>query len=290
MAHCNIEKNQCNLTHGTVIWSSSPTTSICRYVKATEGVAYVTPTHIVLNNIQSAFTYKNVTFSHSQLNTWCLNNSAIPMDNGVFIVLPEIKDHSPQSLFSQHPEIAESINPKQQNLNPSQKREHELPIDKPDKNPEAHLSLPLLYKLIHKMQKRSLHNQDPSHTPTTDMSTHSIKSIAQINPTTAARILLNREDYFRFVCRRRTNGLQMQKKLWLMKLFLTIKSKELVIFLHLSDLENSSTLSNQALVILLKPAHKQTVDIYHLAFTMMETISTNHLRVTPSDQYSIKST
>ncbi|KAK6010867.1 hypothetical protein OSTOST_24066, partial [Ostertagia ostertagi] len=188
MAHCNITKSQCNLTHGTVIWTPPPTTSICRYVKATEGVAYVTPTHIVLNNIQSAFTYKNVTFSHSQLNAWCLNNSAIPMDNGVFIVLPEIEDYHPIILFSQYPEVVDGINRKHfynsQLLNlvttvpqptqnqygtddtllktakssaQSQNDQYKLPTDEPAIK-EPHFTVPLIYRLIRNMNKRSVDN------------------------------------------------------------------------------------------------------------------------------------
>ncbi|KAK6026074.1 hypothetical protein OSTOST_08009, partial [Ostertagia ostertagi] len=119
MAHCNIGKNQCILSHGTVLWERPLTNHpFCRYVKATEGVAYVTPTHIVLHNIQSAFTYKNVTLSPSQKNTWCLSKHAIPMDNGVFITLPELGDHNPRTVFTEHPDVVVSIN--QQHFHNSQ--------------------------------------------------------------------------------------------------------------------------------------------------------------------------
>ncbi|KAK6032142.1 hypothetical protein OSTOST_01684 [Ostertagia ostertagi] len=99
MAHCNIGKNQCFLPHGTVIWNRAATDTTLPLHKSDKGIAYVTPHHIVLNNIQSAFTYKNVTFSPSKLSAWCLEKHAISMDNGVLIAPRGSRNYQSQTFL-----------------------------------------------------------------------------------------------------------------------------------------------------------------------------------------------
>ena len=117
MAHCHIRDQHCKLAHGTVIWGKvTDKASACRYVVAAESVAYVTPKHVVFDNIQTAFTYKNVTYRSSQLSSWCLDTYSVPMDNGVFISLPEIKDYHPRTIFSGFPNKVKEINQRHSNV------------------------------------------------------------------------------------------------------------------------------------------------------------------------------
>ena len=63
MANYGVLNDYCRLAHGTIVWTyEHASQSPCKYVKATDSIAYVTPNYVVLESIQSAFTYKKIAF------------------------------------------------------------------------------------------------------------------------------------------------------------------------------------------------------------------------------------
>ena len=120
MANCSVSNNYCQLAHGTIVWTyNHAAQSPCKYVKATDSIAYVTPNHVVLESIQSAFTYKKIAFLKQQLLRWCLPENAIAMDNGVFVSLPELEANDPRTVFHQNFTLVQRINEKHYNMSKS---------------------------------------------------------------------------------------------------------------------------------------------------------------------------